>query len=406
MDNKPDFPKLADRYLQISQKESEAECRLVADYRTAFAYSARKYEHAKQVKLRPLTIPAIFGRSHHENFISDYLAFVLDPKKNGIGTAPLEALLSLYAVEYDESKLDDVLIRREFPLESGRIDLLIECPEQFVIGIENKIYSPEGENQTPSYARIISDVFPDTSRLLVFLTRQGDKPKSAQFVPLSYANLFNTFKAVKISEDIALRNQVLWADFLEHVEIYIMATVPEKFEFSEKAKLYLENQKMLHDITTSFDREWESALLHIESRFREQATGGPWNTVFQTRYSWQQAYKSNWRSNNFFIHFEWWLPPTALIDGELSLSFMVDVEGKRASELLGLFANRHLQLETIYRQNSIAYCPPKRSNAIAFKKYSISTDIDQVAAVLFESFSEFRFLESEIDEVVASLPKP
>jgi hypothetical protein len=37
---------------------------------------------------RPYTIPAAFRRPYDENFISDYLAFILDPDKNGIGNSP------------------------------------------------------------------------------------------------------------------------------------------------------------------------------------------------------------------------------------------------------------------------------------------------------------------------------
>ena len=74
------------------------------------------------------TIPALFKRTYDENFISDYLAYILDPSRNGIGTEPLQALLSL-AFDYDsDMDLDNAIIDREHTFKDsslGRIDLLI-----------------------------------------------------------------------------------------------------------------------------------------------------------------------------------------------------------------------------------------------------------------------------------------
>ena len=52
-------------------------------------------------------------------------------------------------IEYDSDSLADASIHREDALEQGRIDLLIERGDGFILGIENKIYSPEGTARRP-----------------------------------------------------------------------------------------------------------------------------------------------------------------------------------------------------------------------------------------------------------------
>ncbi len=56
---------------------------------------------------RPRTIPFIFGRTYDENFISTYLAHVLDPAYNGIGPEPLQRLLALAGCEANVDDLRD-----------------------------------------------------------------------------------------------------------------------------------------------------------------------------------------------------------------------------------------------------------------------------------------------------------
>lgn len=400
MDYRQSLRTLVEQYQEIEQKKLGSASQLLAGYRSSLIDLTQKYRTLKPVKPRPLTIPVIFGRTHDENFISDYLAYVLDPQKNGIGTGPLEALLDLCAKGRIDEPLDNAIIRREYPLMGGRLDLLIQIGDNLVIGIENKIFSPEGVNQTSNYADVMDELFSEIPHSMIFLTRMGHRAGSEKFKPVSYAVLLATLEKVSVAHVDDTRKLVLWKDFLEHLEVYIMTANADRFEFSEKAKLYLENRAMLHDLTTTFHREWDKALSYLETRFRQVATGGPWQTLFQTRYEWHQAYKANWATGSPNIHFEWWLPISSISSSQGELSFMVDVEGRKVNETLALFANRYPQIESQYKQKGIDRCPQNRKNAIAFKKYKISQDINQIADVIIASFEEFSFLESEIDTVL------
>ena len=109
---------LANQYQKILQNAQQAELVLLENYHLQLNDLSRIYTQTPETKTSPLTIPAVFGRSHRENFISDYLAYILDPTKNGIGVAPLSALLELCQVPPDSLHLDEVEIYREYPLDN------------------------------------------------------------------------------------------------------------------------------------------------------------------------------------------------------------------------------------------------------------------------------------------------
>jgi hypothetical protein len=80
---------------------------------------------------------------------------------------------------------------------------------------------------------------------------------------------------------------------------------------------------------------------------------------------------------------------------------MIDVEGKKRDRILSLFDQRHSNLEAKYRERGISYRPQTRRHAIAWKTYPISRDIELIAQAYIDALDEFRFLEREIDEVLA-----
>jgi hypothetical protein len=235
----------------------------VQHYRQGLACLSEAYLGTSAVPSRPLTIPAIFGRTYHENFLSDYLAYILDPAKNGIGTAPLACFLALAGCDVSDVSLDEVIVQREYPVGAGRIDRLLEWPT-LVVGIENKILSLENGNQTKYYARHIGQQFKDTPSHFVYLTRDGHEATSLKFVPLSWQQLLDALRPVPGLTGTGARPMVLWYDFLEHLEVYITISNSEAFEFSDKARLYIEHQPMLRDLTGTFRKEWSAAVDFLE----------------------------------------------------------------------------------------------------------------------------------------------
>jgi hypothetical protein len=380
------------------QNDREAERERLNSYRSRLVDLVQQHAQAESSPPKPLTIPAIFGRSYNEKFISNYLAYILDPAKNGIGEAPLAQLLQICELDTADLSLTDVTIHREYPLEDGRIDLLLEWEDRLILGIENKIFSAEGPGQTKYYARQIPKLFEGTPQHLLYLTRGGQMADSKQFQSVSYKQLLAALKNISLTADTGVRQRVIWDDFLEHLEVYIIMSDPDHFEFSEKSQLYIEHLAMFHDLENVFKTEWGRAIDYIEQQLYSNLEGGPWKTNFnRTRYTYHQVFKPTWESPGLWVHYEYWLTVKSLKEGKIQ--FMVDVERKQKDEFLARFDQRSLSLKTEYQQRDIQYRPPKRKDAIAWKTFPIAPDIDQVAQTFIDAFAVFRFLEKEIDDV-------
>ena len=390
---------LSNKYKQIERTMYEVDVTQLQGYVRNLASLAKRYGKLRGKSSRPWTIPAIFHRDYDENFISDYLAYLLNPSRNGIGTAPLEKLLSIFNIDWGEININDVIIYREYSLENGRIDLLLEWENRLIIGIENKIFSPEGHQQTIYYHKVIDKIFNGIENHLIYLTRHGHRARSEYFNPLSYKQLHKSFCTLPIAEIPDPRKRVLWEDFLEHMEVYIIMSDPEKFEFSEKSKLYLENAAMINDLEKSFRDEWARAIEYLERKLCSQLSGGPWVTSFNPRnFSHHQVLKPTWEQSGSKIHYEYRFGPERLLKGQMA--FMVEVEGKNASRILQIFDKRYSTLEAEYRQHEIQYRPRQHPDAIAWKTYDIPKDLESISSKFYEAFTEFRFLEPVIDEVI------
>jgi hypothetical protein len=102
-----------------------------------------------------------------------------------VQTPPWPPTLDLATCQFEE-----VRVRREW----ANIDLLIELPsDRVVIIIENKIYSPERNNQLTRYYSTVKSRYAGWTILALFLTSTGDlAAKHAdrmRYAPVSY-NLF------------------------------------------------------------------------------------------------------------------------------------------------------------------------------------------------------------------------
>jgi hypothetical protein len=396
---------LARDYQRILHRAGAAEQRRLEDYRARLAALVAQYARAKPAPPKPLTIPRIFNQAYGENFISDYLAYVLDPGKNGIGEAPLARFLSLCGIDSTDLPLAEVTIHREYPLDDGRIDLLLEWEDTLVLGIENKILSVEGRQQTASYARVIRRLCGETPYHLIYLTRGGQRAGSRKFRPLSYAQLAQALREVQLPAETTTRRRVLWEDFLEHLEVYIVS-LPDRFEFSEKAQLYLSHLDMIHDLTTSFDQEWRDAITYIERRLSPRLDGGPWNTKFSPANPWQFVFKAPWESSALWVYYMYLIKPADLRPTGQKIRFVAQADRAQREDFVKQFDRRKPGLDDLYKKRGIEYCPPHRRYAMARKEYDIPPDINDIVPVMLSAWAEFRFLETEIDQVLAEMQEP
>jgi hypothetical protein len=120
-----------------------------------------------------------------EGVHSDMLAWLLDPRgwhglSDGFARAFLSAVLADCGVDAaGPLRVDEV--HREFSTGNGPIDILMRVhygDVGVVVGVDNKIDSPEGEDQLKRYQEGLKKSFPGDLLALVFLTPDGVEPQS------------------------------------------------------------------------------------------------------------------------------------------------------------------------------------------------------------------------------------
>ncbi len=138
---------------------------------------------------------------------SNFLSWLLDPKANHNLN---EAVLSKFLQEiinssdnFDESiTLDDIGIKNvEIRREWENIDLLIILDE-YVLCIENKIFSGEHSDQLTRYKNIIETNFSDKTQIYVYLNPFGysSYAESDVYLPISYQVIIDILENLNLDE--------------------------------------------------------------------------------------------------------------------------------------------------------------------------------------------------------------
>lgn len=281
------------------------------------------YRMLPKKRQRRLTIPTIFGRGYDENFISDYLAYILNPEVNGIGIAPLQALL-----EFAEKDLVNpntkVKIQREhtFP-GGGRIDFLIQLDEDTIVGIENKINASEGWQQTLSYEQGIAAEFPNANSYLIFLTPGGKKASSNQFRSVSYTDLYWAWRKIPVSPLPDIHKSVIWEDFLAHLEDNIIMG-NKSLDLQEKTLLYIKYQELIDDLTTGVQQDAEN---------RQNYVLGKINALFS---GWD-FYGNKSDLSRWFVKKSWYLSKDTYVFGQFYMKPVDLVKSDGISFVVGLY---------------------------------------------------------------------
>ncbi len=139
-------------------------------------------------------------------------------------------------------------ITREYKenLHGRSVDIVISFPKvKWVIVIENKIYSSEGENQLSDYYNYIenSPKFKGFERKYIYLTLGGQKPSSVDdnihYVSMSYSSILEILEKIKTTrknlraQDIFVNNYI---DILKDKTVKVMNRVDDYLELYRNHK--------------------------------------------------------------------------------------------------------------------------------------------------------------------------
>lgn len=350
------------------------------------------------------SLPAIFRKPYDENFISDFLAYILDPYLNGAGLDPLKQVVKHFSFSGYKildnltiAEKNNIQVLREYTFSGGRrIDILIIIKNHFILAIENKIFSEESDQQTKDYADSIAEAFPDYETLMLFLTLKGKEAQSNQFNPLSYPELVNLLKGVNFDYRDDIRKKILFDEFILHVEEYMMKKQSEAI--SEQTKLYLEYWDTIQKLTDFFQKDSMMVFQKFEGILNSVFEGEDWIVwVKEGGRTYHQVYKPSWETKGLYIHYEFHLSSNDILTRS-HIPIMIEVEGGNKEAFMSAFNEKQGSLAHLYNENGILYRPENRKIAIAYKSlenhFCPGFKGDNLLA---EEIQKLRFLDETID---------
>ena len=147
---------------------------------------------------------------------SNMLSWLLNPNENhGLSDSIIRGFIQYVVTTFpEEMDVVDTLLMdcHDFTIqrEWHNIDILaVSSNEQFVLCIENKIYSGEHDNQLDRYRKIVEDTFPDYEKMYIFLSPEGIEASAPDYwCSMSYQDVLsiieNARKKVKLLPDVEL----------------------------------------------------------------------------------------------------------------------------------------------------------------------------------------------------------
>jgi len=214
-------------FLPIHDRSAKAECRRAAEQLGVIQAVMAGYESAVEVWRKrqvhtadEFNILEVLELTNNEVRHSMVLAWLLDRDMTRYGTHAQGSLgFGLFLqelrlpVEYSNSPY---VVNREPPSDESRIDIEIAARGQFLIHIENKIWSGEGQDQTQREwsdmqrrAEALGITAPEREKAIhgLLLTPRGLRAGSANFRPVSWgqvARVLDRFSAAARPPDVRL----------------------------------------------------------------------------------------------------------------------------------------------------------------------------------------------------------
>ena len=241
--------------------------------------------------LSQFNIFRVLRAGRHELRHSNMLAWLFDPEGNhGLDDSFLRRYLMkvlrrargessprgwISPVAVDVLDIERIEIHREF----DSIDVLFEIHRKhgapWVICIENKVDSKQGEDQLERYRRRVEDRFEDAERrLYIFLTRNEEMPSSDEYMESSYADVHAVLSAclheredvIGAEPRILVRNylELLGDDFMSEnanvklaKRIYMQHRAALDFIFENKIDPMFEVSSTLQEVLETHSDELE-----------------------------------------------------------------------------------------------------------------------------------------------------
>lgn len=195
----------------------------MAAMREAVHSFADMYERLRTERPIDFSILGVLRKRYDELTHSCLLAWLLDPRgDHEQGALFLSAFAPLIGLQAAPESLRRCQVRTECRGPESRIDIMLWRPGEFLVFIENKVWSPEGEEQVDRefrdlrYTGTTMGVPPDR-QFAVFLTPSGRGPISgdpSRWICVSYGQLRQCMGAI-VSQITDAKVRMVAEDWLE-----------------------------------------------------------------------------------------------------------------------------------------------------------------------------------------------
>lgn len=206
---------------------------------------------------------------------SAFLAYLLDPNQNhGLGdtftrrflqsavAGAQPSSLSIHPIDLALWDFDQIEVRREW----RNIDILmIDEAHEFVVIIENKIFSGEHSNQLSHYWKIVRAEFPKYRVLGVLLSPEGLAPSEEQYLSISYQEVQTILEKLLAAQSTRIHPDVriLIDHYVQMLRRHIMAE-PEIATLCRR--IYRKHKRVL-DLIYEYRTDFQDTLrAHIEEK--------------------------------------------------------------------------------------------------------------------------------------------
>lgn len=359
------------------------------------------FDNLPIVEQEPITntMVKILGIEGRETYITKWLAFLLDPNNYG-NPDILNALLGIYnekllnsnTTKHSSVELitdaSSVEVTYEFVLnENGRIDLLIESND-FLIGIENKIFATLGNQQLKRYNQALNQLIKekkesekqdgvnerDRECVLIFLTpSKHSESESDGFIKITYKELVEKLKELHIDWIKRPRESLYLKDFITYVDEYLEGE--EQMESKEWMIYLSEHYEELQTIYEQGGQALSYFVKMLEQRVEnlngdtEINSSGEWSIGNSPKNrKWIQVWYDDW--NKYNVHYEFIFDKDTqnfLIPRNLILN--LDVENENSKKVLQMKKNTKILKKEL--------------------KFQAEEEIDIIINEFFEKLKEF-----------------
>jgi hypothetical protein len=182
------------------------------------------------------------GVNHYENTHSAIIAELLNPQgSHGQGSIFLFSFIEVCCSHDFKFSLQGVEVHTEFPIDDGRLDILVKNENEQVIIIENKIYALDQYEQLKRYERYAKK-FHDGKYELLYLTLYGsdaseNSGKNVKYTRISYQKEIVNWLEVCIKKCIELPPV---RETLIQYQNHIKQLTNQSMDVQEKEKLFKE----------------------------------------------------------------------------------------------------------------------------------------------------------------------